>query len=158
MKKLFSSVFFKLLYSVLGIASLQSLSALFVQSNFYWLISLKKPIFSPPNYLFSPIWTILYILIAISFWKIWITKNHDKKSAYICFFIHLFFNFSWTFFFFFLKSPSLSFIDIIFINLTLGITLYYFWKISKIAALLLIPYWIWIVYATYINAGYWVLN
>lgn len=106
-----------------------------------WYLTLKKPSFNPPNWIFGPVWTTLFILMGLSFYLIW-KKGYSKesKSAFFIYFIQLFFNFLWSLFFFGLKSPFLGLLDIIVLLIFIIINIYLFYRISKISAYLLIPY------------------
>lgn len=125
-----------------------------------WYAGLEKPFFSPPNWIFGPVWTILYLLMGISFYLLWV-KGWKKKSvryAGILFGIQLLLNFLWTPLFFGLRSPLLGLIDIL---LLLGVLIYTISKIfpiSKTAAYLLVPYLLWISFATMLNAAVLILN
>ena len=128
--------------------------------NSIWYTNLIRPALSPPSWVFSPVWTFLYILIFISL-ACYIkskSKNEDKKLGYCFFIIQMFLNLIWTPVFFGLKSISGAFAVIILLDIFVILTIYKFFKSSKIAGLLLIPYFIWIIFATYLNLGYMLLN
>lgn len=118
-----------------------------------WYIYLSKPSFNPPNYLFGPVWTILYTLIGISLYRIWI-----KKGSLELFFIHLFLNAIWTPIFFGLKNLEFAFIIIVLMVVTLLYVIKSFYKIDKLASYLLIPYLAWISFASILNFSIWNLN
>lgn len=125
-----------------------------------WYSHLKKPSWTPPNFLFGPVWTILYILMAISVWFVWKTPviNQSKAPAYIFFALQLIFNVFWSILFFGEKSIFFALLNLIFIEVLVVGMIWYFYKISKIAALLLIPYFLWLGYALIINISVWYLN
>ena len=125
-----------------------------------WFKTLNKPTWNPPAYLFGPVWAILYLLMAISLWLVWkrFTPQKQKLSAIIIFATQLFLNFWWSILFFKLQSPFLAFIDILFMLVFILITIYKFSAISKIAAWLLIPYFLWVSFATFLNYTIWILN
>ena len=158
MKKIFSSIYSKLIYSIFFIIVIQLIGSFFTKNNLEWYRYLEKPPLTPPNYIFGPIWAILYLMIAISFWKIWINNSNKKKSAYGFFFLQIFFNVSWTFCFFYLQNPLLGLLDIILLDIFIIFTLIYFVKISVFSAIMLIPYTFWTLYASYLNLGFWILN
>lgn len=153
----------------LGVLALFILLCLFVEviggwftqhSVNTWYPDLIKPSWTPPGWIFGPVWTALYLLMAISVWLIW---NREQLSGYhfqpyALFFLQLALNLAWSWIFFYLKSPLLALINIILLIGVLAYTIYTFWKISRLAASLLIPYWLWIVFAATINAGIWWLN
>lgn len=124
-----------------------------------WYENLNAPPLTPPSVIFSPVWTVLYIMIAIGifFW----TRSPDRflpKRSWKLIILHLLFNFAWSPFFFGLKSPGLALIDIILLWITLFILLGKFWKESRRTYWLWLPYFIWVSFATYLNAGFWWLN
>ena len=123
-----------------------------------WYKSLTKPPFAPPDWLFAPVWGFLYLTIAISF-LIYITKPaEDKKIGYVYFVIQLVLNLAWSPIFFGLKEIFWAFILIILMDIFVYLTIRKFYSVSRISGLILIPYFIWILFATYLNAGYLFLN
>ena len=124
-----------------------------------WYAELTRPPLTPPNWLFGPAWTILYILIAISI--ILYYKSPGKEQVLLTsgiLIVHLIVNFSWTPLFFGMQNPLLALLDILVLDITLVLLIYLFWQASTIAAMLLIPYLCWVSFATYLNAGFWWLN
>jgi len=120
-----------------------------------WYTSLNKPNFSPPNWLFGPVWILLYTLMGISFYFIWQKK---AKREMIIFLIHLAINSLWSIIFFGLKNLSLSFLVIIFLWSMIVLLIIKFSKIKKLASYLLIPYFLWISFASFLNLSIWLLN
>lgn len=128
-----------------------------------WYAFLEKPSFSPPNWLFAPAWTILFIMMGVALSLIWqkgFKKNTTLKTkqAIIIFFIQLALNVAWSFFFFHYHSPFLAFVDIIILWLFILLTLIKFWRINKIAGGLLIPYLVWVTFASFLNYAVYKLN
>ena len=124
-----------------------------------WYPELKKPAWNPPGWLFGPVWTILYVMIAISGWLIYKAAPSRKRSIALTVYAgQLILNFIWSFFFFFLRSPILGLIDIVFLLLLIILTIINAWPVRQLAAILLIPYLIWVMYAATLNAGIWFLN
>jgi translocator protein len=125
-----------------------------------WYATLNKPWFSPPNYLFGPVWTGLYIMMGIALWLIWKEPSAKpyRNTALLLFGIQLLFNFFWTFIFFQWKQMGWALAEIIVLWVLLFITIIFFGKINKTAAWLLVPYICWVSFATLLNAGYWRLN
>lgn len=124
-----------------------------------WYVFLQKPVLSPPNWIFGPVWTILYFMMGISFYMVWTKKTKQNKSRAISlFFAQLTFNALWSILFFGLKQPYLAFIGIIILWILIFLTIVSFSKISKSAAYLLIPYLLWVTFATYLNLSIWLLN
>ena len=118
-----------------------------------WYQFLSKPSFSPPNWLFGPAWTILYILMGISSFLIWQEKEKNEKAGKILkiYFLHLFLNATWSIFFFGLKNILFGFLEIILLWLVIGYLLISFYKIKKIAAVLWLPYFLWVSFAMILN-------
>jgi len=125
-----------------------------------WYAFLEKPSFSPPSWLFGPMWTLLYLLMAISIFLISKNGLADKKTKIIfrLFWIHLFFNAIWSFLFFGLESPLLGLFDIIILWVMIGILTFQFFKIKKLAGILFIPYWLWVSFAAILNFFIYKLN
>lgn len=124
-----------------------------------WYSTLNKPVFSPPNWLFGPVWTALYFLMGISFFLV-ISKKDEVKSrkAILLFVVQLFFNAIWSVAFFGLRSPLLGFINIVILWVLIVIVIYKFWKINKWAGILLLPYLTWVSFASFLNYNIWILN
>jgi tryptophan-rich sensory protein len=124
-----------------------------------WYASLQKPFFSPPNWAFAPVWTTLYFLMGISLYLV-ITKKTDKKvriGLYL-FGIQLFLNIAWLLLFFGLRNPFYGLIGIAALWIFILLTIIQFWKISRRAAYLLVPYLIWVTIASFLNYYVWILN
>ena len=124
-----------------------------------WYESLQRPSLTPPNWIFGPVWTVLYIMIALSLFLF--VKNHKTETGfgiYILIALHLIANFSWTALFFRLQSPVLALIDIVVLDVSLILMIYYFWQTTRIASILLWPYLLWILFATYLNFSFYILN
>ena len=122
-----------------------------------WYATLQRPSFSPPNWIFGPVWVILYILMGISVYLIW-QKNKKTREALWLFWIHLFFNGSWSIVFFGFQNIGLAFVNIIIIWLLIIILMIKFWKINKWATYLLVPYFLWVSFASYLNYSIWMIN
>ncbi len=159
-KRFQKSKFFSLAVFLVLVFSIEIIGGLFTQTSlFKWYSELEKPIWNPPEWIFGPVWTVLYTLIAISGWLIFKSPRSKKKQKALYFYgIQLFFNFLWTFFFFYLQSPLLAFIDISILFVSILVTILLFWKLSKKAAILLAPYFIWVGYALTLNLAIWLLN
>jgi len=124
-----------------------------------WYKTLEAPPLNPPSEIFSPVWTVLYIMIALGL-VVW-SRSPDRflaRRSWKLIILHLLFNFSWTLFFFRLQSPGLALIDISLLWITLLMILAKFWKESRRAYWLWLPYFVWVSFATYLNAGFWWLN
>lgn len=125
-----------------------------------WFDTLHKPLWNPPAFLFAPVWTLLYLLMGISLWLIWKsnTPSPQKNNAIILFSLQLFFNFWWSIIFFKFQSPGFALVDIILMLNLILFTILSFSKISKLAAWLLVPYIVWVSFATILNFTIWILN
>ncbi len=123
-----------------------------------WYQTLNKPFFSPPNWLFGPVWTVLYIFMGISLYLIWDSKGKGKSKALKIFWIQLFLNAIWSIIFFGMRNPGLALIDIVALWIAIILTIKSFYKISKPAAYLLIPYLLWVSFAAILNYSIWILN
>ncbi len=125
-----------------------------------WYQFLEKPAFSPPNWLFGPVWLTLYLLMGISLFLVWrkgLDFNNVKISV-IIFIVQLIINALWSVFFFGLRSPLLGFIVILILWLAILMTVLNFNKVSKPASILLIPYLIWVSFAAILNYSIMILN
>lgn len=136
------------LSSSLSMASLQS-----------WYPALVKPWFNPPGWIFAPVWTILYLMMGVSLFLVWnVPQDRMAVFARYLFWVHLFFNGLWTVLFFGLRSPFWAFMGIIILWGMIGFMICIFMRISRWAALLLVPYWIWVSFAGFLNFKIWQLN
>jgi benzodiazapine receptor len=123
-----------------------------------WYQGLLKPEGTPPKIVFPIVWTALYILMAISLTYFWTSPTKNKSKGTFFFLTQLVLNFLWSYLFFYLKNPLLGLIDIGVLILFVILTINSFWKHSKWASVLLIPYLIWISYAFYLNLFIWISN
>jgi len=125
-----------------------------------WYQTIQRPWFTPPGWVFGPAWTTLYILMGISLFLIikegW--ERREVKVACGIFFVQLFFNGIWSFLFFGIPSPFLGLICIIILWCLILWMIVYFYRISKVAAYLNIPYIAWVTFATALNASIYLLN
>ena len=121
-----------------------------------WYSTLVKPSFNPPDWLFGPVWTILYILMAIAIWNVWI-KNKNVNLVYL-YFIHLFFNTTWSVVFFGFNQIELALINLIVLILFIVILFRKYKVISKLSAYLMIPYFLWCCFALLLNLNLMMLN
>ena len=121
---------------------------------------LEKPSFSPPSWVFGPVWTILYTLMGISAYLVFKKGigNPDVKVSMVLFFLQLVLNFSWSLIFFGLNNPMLAFIEIVILWGFIMAMIISFNKVSKIAAYLQIPYILWVSFAAILNLTIWLIN
>jgi tryptophan-rich sensory protein len=125
-----------------------------------WYAGLNKPSLNPPNWIFAPVWTILYIFMGVAFFLVWkeTTETRRKIIAFAFFGAQLVLNLTWSIFFFGMKNPELALMNIILLVIALIATMISFYKISKKTLYLLIPYLLWISFASYLNYQIIVLN
>ncbi len=124
-----------------------------------WFATLKKPIFAPPNWLFAPAWTLLYIMMGIAFYLIWQQGYSVKlRLAFAVYALQLILNLLWSLFFFGLHSPLLGFADIIILWIVVLINIILFYRLRRAAGLLLIPYILWLTFASVLNLSIVLLN
>ena len=121
-----------------------------------WYSTLVKPSFNPPDWVFGPVWTILYILMAIAIWNVWI-KSKNINLVYL-YFIHLFFNTTWSVVFFGFNQIELALINLIVLILFIVILFRKYKVISKLSAYLMIPYFLWCCFAFLLNLNLMLLN
>ena len=126
--------------------------------NSSWYNNLIKPFLAPPDWIFQPMWIILYFTLFLAFLIYFLSNNSSKKKGYIFFVTQLCLNFLWSPVFFGIKNISLALIVIILMVIFTISSIREFYLISKPAGLILIPYLIWIIFAAYLNFGYLYLN
>jgi tryptophan-rich sensory protein len=155
----------KLLFSIVGGVIVSMLVGFLAgqstQSSFNtWYASLEKPFFNPPNWIFAPVWTVLYLLMGIAVGRIWNYGIHHRwvKSAVYHFGFQLLVNGLWSLVFFGLRNPIWAMVVILVLLFLIVRTIQQFRIVDLLAARLLYPYLIWVVFATYLNAGIVLLN
>ena len=137
--------------AISGYATVSSIST--------WYAALNKPSFNPPNYIFGPVWTTLYLLMGISLYMVVrTTSNKDRRRATALFAVQLTLNFIWSFLFFTFHQTGLALINIGMLWLSIAGMIWAFYQVNKTAALLQIPYIMWVSFASVLNAAIWVLN
>lgn len=143
-----------LLAAILGCELVGILGGVFTASAIpVWYQTLQKPSFSPPSWIFGPVWTILYAMMGISAYLIW-----RSKTARTVFILQLATNLLWSLLFFGLRSPLLALIDIGILWVLILTTIRYGYRISRPAAYLLIPYFCWVSFAAVLNGAIVILN
>lgn len=150
----------KLLVSLLIPLAIGGLSALITGSDMKIYEEINSPPLSPPGIVFPIAWTLLYILMGISFYLVWNTDNSyvNKQFAYLTFFVQLFLNFLWSPVFFSARQYLAAFIILVLIWIAIIAMIVSFSKISKASGLLQIPYLAWVTFAGYLNFGVYLLN
>ena len=125
-----------------------------------WYVLANKPSFNPPNWIFAPVWTLLYLLMGIALYLVWKSEANKglKRQAIGLFAIQLVLNFSWSIIFFYAHQPGWAFVEIIALWAMILLTILWFGKISPAAAWLLVPYISWVSFASLLNFAIWILN
>jgi translocator protein len=125
-----------------------------------WYQFLNKPSFSPPNWIFGPVWTLLYTLMGIALWMVWKEgwKKEKVRQTVILFLVHLIFNSLWSVAFFGMRNPLLALGIIVILGGMIAVLIKKFGEIKKTAGYLLIPYFCWVVFASLLNFFVWRLN
>jgi len=150
--KLVGSIFICFLPGIIG--------GFFTAKNLYpWFDTLTKPSFNPPSWVFSPVWTTLYTLMGISLFMILNSeKSKDRTQGRVFFIIQLALNGLWSIVFFGMHEILWAFVLIIFLLLFIILSMFKFYKVSKPAAYILIPYLLWVSFATVLNFSLHILN
>ena len=153
-------------FAPLGVSLAVALGAGFVGSLFTtpalgtWYAALAKPALAPPNWVFAPVWTTLFVLMGVAAYVVWHHGVHRRLSqeALAVYALQLVLNVLWSALFFGLRSPGLALLEIAALFATILWTMLLFYKVSKPAALLLAPYAAWVAFAAYLNYVFWILN
>ena len=123
-----------------------------------WYGTLRKPAWTPPNAIFGPVWTTLYVAMAVAAWLAWRTRPAGAGRALAWFGLQLAFNLAWSGLFFGLRAPGPAFLDITLLWLAILATLASFWRIDRGAGALMVPYLLWVTFAAGLNLAIWRLN
>lgn len=124
-----------------------------------WYAALKKPSWNPPNWIFGPVWTALYTMMAVAAWLVWRRGGFALNRLPLSLFLtQLLLNALWSWLFFGLKNPALAFGEIALLWLAIAATLLAFWPRQRTAAWLLLPYLMWVSFASGLNFALWQLN
>ena len=123
-----------------------------------WYLTLNKPSWNPPSWLFGPVWTTLYVLMGIACFLIWKSEHPRKKQVLTLYFLQLFLNSLWSPAFFGAQNPMLGILVIVPMWASILACIIFFRKINTWAAVLMIPYLLWVSFATVLNATIWYLN
>jgi translocator protein len=146
----------------LGFWLVVTFSAAWIGSRFQpgeWYAGLVKPALTPPGWVFGPVWTLLYAMMGTAAWLVW--RAYGLTGAPVplgLFLVQLALNALWSYLFFGLNRPGLAFLDIVALWLAILATLVAFWRADPLAGLLLLPYLLWVSFATYLNFQFWRLN
>ena len=145
-------LFFLITYSASFIGGLVTMS--FKEP---WYSQLIKSNFNPPDWIFAPVWTTLYLMMTIAIWFFWHTKNRDIGTIYI-YFIHVLFNTTWSVVFFGFHNISLALTNLVILICLIIILILRFKRVNKVSAYLMIPYLLWSCYALFLNVNLYMLN
>ena len=145
-------LFFVITFSASFIGSLASISL-----KEPWYSELIKSNYNPPDWIFAPVWTTLYLMMTLAIWFFWHTKNRDMNTVYI-YFIHILFNTTWSIVFFGLHQIFLALVALIVLIFLIIILIQRFKRVNLLSYYLMIPYLLWTVYALFLNFNLLVLN
>lgn len=134
------------------------LAALLTKDSMAVYGALKQPPLSPPGWLFPVVWTVLYILMGVAAYLVWMRDSTGRNGALALYALQLVFNFTWTLIFFNLQNYGLAFLWILVLWALVLLTTIRFFKETKAAGWLMIPYLLWVTFAAYLNAGVWLFN
>ena len=124
-----------------------------------WYPQLTQPAFAPPNAVFGPVWTILYVMMAYAAWRVWRVHGfRDAPWALGMFLVQLALNLLWSILFFGFQQIGLALVEIVVLWFAILVTLVLFWRLDRIAGALLLPYLAWVGFAGFLNHAFWVLN
>lgn len=121
-----------------------------------WYAGLAKPSWTPPSWLFGPVWSVLYLSMAVAAWLVWRRGNALKPLT--LFAVQLAFNAAWSWLFFGLHNPGMAFVDIVLLWAAIAATMVAFWFRSAVAGILFVPYLSWVSFAAVLNFTLWRLN
>jgi translocator protein len=153
--------FIHFFYNIIKVSLVAVIGSIVTSSSVRtWYTTINKPVFNPPSWLFGPVWTTLFFLMAISAFIVWENSTDKKEStkSISIYNIQLGLNLLWSILFFGFKSPTAAFIEILFLWVVILYTIIKFNKISKISAILLIPYLLWVSFAAFLNLTIVLLN
>jgi benzodiazapine receptor len=123
-----------------------------------WYATLNKPSFNPPNWIFGPVWSLLYVMMAYAFYRILTTPSRGRALAIAAFLVQIVLNGLWSFAFFGAHDPLLAMVVIVALWCAILVALVLFWHIDRPAGVLLVPYLAWVSFATLLNAAILTLN
>ena len=122
-----------------------------------WYSQLVKSDFNPPDWIFAPVWTTLYLMMTVAIWFFWHSKNREMNTIYI-YFIHIIFNTTWSVVFFGFHNIFLALVNLIILILLIVILILRFGRVNKVSSYLMIPYLLWSSFALFLNYSLLVLN
>jgi len=124
-----------------------------------WYPGLAKPVFNPPDWVFGPVWTVLYLLMGVAAWLVWRRRDEAKVGLPLVWFgLQLVLNGLWSVLFFGMRSPAAAGVEILVLWVAIGATIQAFRRVSVPAAVLMAPYWAWVSFAAVLNFAIWMMN
>lgn len=124
-----------------------------------WYQQLDRPSWAPPGWLFGPVWTFLYATMGVAAWLVWVERGFERAAGPLgLFLVQLIPNAAWSWLFFGLERMGIAFADIVLLWLLIIATIAAFWRVHRLAALLLVPYLLWVTYAAALNLSLWQMN
>lgn len=124
-----------------------------------WYAALEKPAFNPPDWVFGPVWTVLYLMMALAAWRVWrLAGERDVRAALGLWALQLALNLTWSYVFFGARMIGAALAEIAVLLVAIVATLALFWRLDRIAGALLVPYAAWVAFALVLNAALWRLN
>ena len=123
-----------------------------------WFQTIKRPSFQPPDWLFGPVWTVLYGLMAVAAWLVYVKTARVRSIPMMLFAVQMVLNIAWSIIFFGLHRPGLAVIDIALLLAAIIATTIAFWRVSRPAGALMLPYLGWVIFASILNVSIWRLN
>lgn len=151
----------KLVVSIVACLAAGAIGSIFTRQAIpNWYATLDKPAFNPPNWVFTPVWTLLYILMGVAAFLVWRKGwgSRQVKIALVAFLVQLILNALWSVAFFGLESPLYGLIVIAVLWLSILFTTLSFYRISRVAGGLMLPYLLWVTFAAVLNESIWLLN
>jgi len=124
-----------------------------------WYRTLQKPVFNPPDWLFAPVWTLLYLMIALAGWRVWRSRGlAGARAGMTAYAAQLALNLAWSFLFFGGRMIGIALAEIVLLLGAIGVNALLFWRIDRLAGWLLAPYAAWVAFACILNFALWRLN
>lgn len=123
-----------------------------------WYYSLYKPAWTPPSWLFGPVWAALYLMIAMAAWKVWLTGHYARIGALLWWAIQLLMNTAWSWLFFGLQRPGWAWLELSLLIVVVLLCIRAFRPLSKPASYLMVPYLVWLIFAWLLNLVIWTMN
>ncbi|MGZ5920285.1 MAG: TspO/MBR family protein [Rhizomicrobium sp.] len=147
-----------LLFFILATLIVGAAGSVFTEPNIAtWYAGLVHPSFAPPNWLFAPVWTTLYVVMAVAAWRVWRLAG-TRSPEMIAYAMQLIFNFAWSAIFFAAHQIGLALVEIGLLLALILATTILFWRRDRLAGLLFLPYLAWTVFAAFLNHAFWSLN